>query len=97
MVRKRRSSGLVSATQFRSNLFEYLKQAKAGEDVTVQHKGCSFRIVPVLQPSKLARLAALPPLDVIEGDWEEFVRCSEELSKDMQNAWQEKWDRRLRK
>ncbi len=65
--------------------------------MTVQHKGCSFQIVPVLQPSKLERLAALPRLDVTDGNWEEFVRSSEKLSKDMQDAWQEKWDRRLGK
>lgn len=93
MAVKKRSS--VSATRFRAHLFDYLKQARAGREITVQHKDSSFRIVPVLQPSKLERLDALPHLDAINGTWEEFVEASEQLSGDLKKTWRKKWDRRL--
>jgi|ERR1700693_5103696 len=85
----------VSATKFRSNLFGYLKQAKAGEEITIQHKGSAFRLISVPQSSKLERLTALPALKVIDGTWKEFVRSGGDLSKDMRKAWEEKWNRKL--
>jgi prevent-host-death family protein len=92
---ERKVPTLVSATKFRSNLFDYLKQAKAGQEITVRHKGSAFRLISVPQGSKLERLAALPSVKVIDGTWKEFVRSGGDLSKDMRKAWEEKWNRKL--
>jgi antitoxin (DNA-binding transcriptional repressor) of toxin-antitoxin stability system len=85
----------VSATRFRANLFDYLRQATAGSDVTIQHKNSSFRIVPIVQPSKMERLASLPPLDIGGGSRRDLERAGKRLADAMQRRWHDKWRRRL--
>lgn len=62
----------------------------------MEYKGAAYQILPIHRSSKLERLAKLPSLDVINGTWEEFVDSSKKLSLEMQEKWEEKWNRRLR-
>lgn len=78
----------VTATEFRSNLFQLVDRALRGELVELSHKGRLIRLVPEDPPSKLSRLVKKP---ILKGAPEEVDEVQKKLSKQLQTGWERKW------
>lgn len=73
---------IVSATNLRKNLFEYLDKAAAGETIVIQRNNQEVaRIVPTLQPNWRQQMTIAPKLLVAAAElmqplddvWDEYV------------------------
>ncbi len=75
----------VSITRFRRDLFDLVKLAMQGEQISVTHKGARFHIVPEVRPDRFSRLT---PLQVVapETDLDEPA-----MKREMAQAWEKDW------
>lgn len=78
---------MTSISKTRQNLFALVDLAAKGEKVEFVHKGQTFQIVPVNQPSKLARLK---PMNLVpEGTtFDDVLNALSDQQSEVALAWE---------
>jgi len=82
----------VTITEFRKKVFELVERALNGELIEVSHKGKLVRLTPGpgYRTSKLSRLVRR---DTVIGTVEELEAAQRNLSAEIREGWEKKWDR----
>jgi len=78
----------LTASEFRSNLFQLIERALGGELIELSHKGRTLRLVAEQPPSKLSRLTKKP---ILKGSPQEVDEALKKLSKQVHKDWEQKW------
>lgn len=87
----------VSASDFRSHLFEHLGAAANGHVVRIHYKGNEYQLAAVKPEGKLERFytSGSPEPVIVPGD--ELFSDDPSLKEQREKEWVAKWNRRLKR
>jgi len=86
----------VSASDFRSHLFEHLGSAAAGHPVSIRYKGREYQITALHTRTKLERFYSSGKPEPVIGDGDDTSFSDDvELKQERERDWVSKWNRRL--
>ena len=83
---------IVTATDFRKDMFRMLDAALRGHPLEVVYKGEKVRILPktLTEMTRLEQLASAPPL--LTGNYDNLLDDMKAMSSEMEAAWDKKWE-----
>jgi antitoxin (DNA-binding transcriptional repressor) of toxin-antitoxin stability system len=83
---------MVTATDFRKNLFQLVERALNGELVEIAYKDRTIRLTPNEQTSKLSHLVRRDTLNCTPEEFERLLGAQDDEGR---QQWEQKWRTRL--
>ena len=83
---------VITATDFRKNLFQLVERALNGELIEIVHKNRTIRLAPTEPKSKMSRLVRRDTINCASDELDRAIRVQDE---EMRQQWEQKWKNRL--